>query len=85
MPCIPLKSDKPGAPDGFVCFNQIYEYDGYLFETQRCIGPYPLRKDLAPRKNTPPGFWDMWERFKVLPDEEKSEHLFKEATDDDSE
>lgn len=80
-PCLRLKSDKPGVPDGFVCgFHPIYEYGGFLFEVHRYHGPMPLRRsDLDPRKNTPKGFWDMWERFKVLSDEAKAAFLYEEA------
>jgi len=79
MPCLRLKSDKPGVPDGFVCgFHPIYEYDGYLFEVHPHQGPWPLRrKDHDPRKNVPAGFWDMWKVFDALSDEEKAK--YKEA------
>jgi len=71
----------PCVPDGFVCgFHPIYEYEGYLFEVHSYCGPTPLRRsDMDPRKNMPKGFWDMWDRFKELPDEEKMKYLFKEA------
>ena len=79
MTCLRLKSNKPGVPDGFVCVHPVYKYDGYLFEVHSYCGPMPLRKDLEPRMNVPAGFWDMWERFKVLSDEEKAKYLYKEA------
>ncbi len=80
MPCLQLKSDKPGVPDGFVCgFHPVYKYDGYLFEVHSYHGPTALRKNLEPRMKLLKGFWDMWERFKVLSDEEKAKFLYEEA------
>jgi len=81
MPCLRLKSDKPGVPDGFVCgFEPSYEYDGYLFEVHHYHGPTPLRRsDHDPRMNIPRGFWDMWKKFSRLSDEEKATYLYKEA------
>jgi len=42
-------------------------------------GPTALRKNLEPRMKLLKGFWDMWERFKVLSDEEKAKFLYEEA------
>ena len=79
MTCLRLKSDKPGVPDGFVCFHPIYVYDGYTFEVHSYFGPWPLKKNGEPRVNVPNGFWGMVDRFTALSDEEKETYLYKEA------
>jgi len=80
MPCIRLPSGDPKIPDGFICgFHPVYEFEGYLFEVHGWHGPTPLRrKYLDPRLNTPKGFWNMWDRFNLLPESEKAKHLYKE-------
>jgi len=80
MTCLRLKSE--GVPDGFVCgLHPIYVYDGYLFEVHSYCGPTPLRRsDMGPRTSMPFGFWDMWDKFSQLSDEEKAEYRYREAS-----
>ena len=81
MPCVRMPNMNKTLPDGVICgFEPVYEFDGYLFEVHHWHGPWPLRrKDLAPRKTIPAGFWDMWEVFKALPEAAKRACLYKEA------
>lgn len=72
MPCHELQFDKGKV---FFCRPAIYEYDGWFFEVPHFGTPWPLNTDGEPRK-TPPGrkFWDMYERFAKLTDEQKKRY-----------
>jgi hypothetical protein len=56
---------------GIICGPAVYEYKGILFEFHSWIGPWPLRKDLHPKKYAGPKFWDVWDEFSKLPKEEQ--------------
>jgi hypothetical protein len=56
---------------GFTCGPAVYEYKGILFEFHSWIGPWPLRKDLNPKKYAGHKFWDMWEEWITLSNEER--------------
>lgn len=63
-----------------LCYNNAYRYKHngkiFYFEISPACGPIPLtRDDLEPRKTIPSGFWDAFEEFDNLSDEEKENHL----------
>ncbi len=76
MTCIRLPSGDPDVPDGFLCLGgPVYEYGGWLFEIHSYCGPHPLnRRTLEPRVNIPAEFWQAWEEFEKLPDEEREKY-----------
>lgn len=53
----------------------IYEYEGWIFEYSRTkpFGPWPLKKDLEPRKKAGNVFYSMFGRFMELSKEEQEE------------
>jgi len=67
MPCYSLGNG------GFICgFEPEYEFEGYLFEVHHYHGPCSLRrKDHDPRVTIPKGFYDAYDRFKALSQEEQ--------------
>lgn len=74
MSCHRIESPD-GKITGWVCLKNIYEYKGHIFEFHDYLGPHPLRKDLAPRKRIPKGFWDIATEFAHLTKEEKEKYL----------
>jgi len=68
MPCLRL----PGPCPGYLCYSHGYRFDGWYFEIHSYCGPWPLNKD-GELRATPPGlkFWQMWERFQALSEEER--------------
>lgn len=58
-------------PTGFLCGPRLYEYDGWLFEKSASNGPWPLTKDMEPRKRAGKAFWAMIDRFCDERDREK--------------
>lgn len=56
---------------GHICSPRLYEYEGHLFEFSGYNGPWPCKKDGSLMKNITKDFWDMWERFDKLTEEEK--------------
>ena len=64
MPCYRVDN-------GFVCCPRIYEWRGWIFEVHSYFGPWPLKKDLCPRKCAGRKFWAMWERWKHVPNKER--------------
>jgi len=57
---------------GWICSHPMYEFEGWIFECGYMSGPWPLRKDLEPRKRAGRKFWKMFERFDALSDKAKS-------------
>jgi len=49
-----------------VCYANVFEFRGYLFEWHPMFGPVPVRKDGEPRKNTPRGFYEAMDCFAKL-------------------
>jgi hypothetical protein len=62
---------------GFICSGRIFEYKGWLFEYNNFIGPWPLKKDLEPRKRAGKKFWNIWDSFSKLPENEKRQYLLE--------
>ena len=64
--------------NAIICSSPFYEYEYkgkvYRFEIHSYFGPLPLRKDFEPRQNTPAGFYDMYEEFSGLSNEEREAH-----------
>ena len=56
-------------------FAKIYEFDGWVFEYHRTkpFPPWPLKKDLEPRKRAGRNFWKMFEKFRVLDIDQQEE------------
>jgi len=59
-----------------ICYNNIYQYKGFVFEHHDYLGPVYLKKDLTPSQRTPVLFWDAYAEFYEMSDEEKEKHLF---------
>ena len=57
-----------------MCGTPIYEYEGWLFEWHSYMGPYPLDKNLEPKKRVGEKFWEMFNRFYALSDEEQKKY-----------
>lgn len=74
MACHSFKS-KDGNIQGHICFINIFEYKGYVFEFHPYCGFTPYKKNLSePRKTIPSGFWDMVTEFIKLSKEEKTKY-----------
>ena len=58
----------------YVCGPRVYRYEDTLFEVHSYCGPWPLRKDGAPKAHAPNAFWAMWERFRALPEAEQRKY-----------
>ena len=56
---------------GFLCGPRIYEFDGWIFEDHSHSGPWPLTKDLLPRKRAGKRFYRMYAKFNASPDKEQ--------------
>lgn len=59
--------------NGIVCGPRVYEWDGWIFEVHSYFGPWPLRKTdrSTPLVSASDAFWQMWEQWKRLPEEEQ--------------
>jgi hypothetical protein len=57
-----------------MCFQSGYCFEGYTFEYHDYMGPQPIRKDGEPRKTIPKGFWEAFDRWNKLPDEEQEKY-----------
>lgn len=58
---------------GIICFAQIYEYKGWLFEYRPYVGPWPLKKNGEPRKRAGDRFWDVLTEWFDLPEDEQKQ------------
>lgn len=56
---------------GIMCIANQYEYEGVQFEIARGGEPIKLRKDGELCKRMSTAFYDLYDRFRVLSDEEK--------------
>ena len=56
---------------GIMCIANQYEYEGVMFEIARGGEPFRLRKDGEPRKRNGKAFYDLYDRFRALSEEEK--------------
>jgi hypothetical protein len=57
--------------NGVMCLAQVYEFEGVQFEIARWGEPIRLRKDGEPYKRQSNAFFDLYDRFCALSDEEK--------------
>lgn len=57
---------------GFLCSPRLYEYDGWFFEWGRF--PWPLKKNGDPRTNAVRDFYDMFDRFSNMSEEERESY-----------
>ena len=59
---------------GFICSAPVYEYDGWLFEfSEYHHMPWPLKKDGDARKRAGRKFYEMFEKFLSLPEDQQHE------------
>lgn len=56
---------------GFICGPSVYQYEGWVFEMHSYIGPHPLTKQGSPYRRVPMKFYNMYERWDTLTEEEK--------------
>ena len=56
---------------GIMCIANQYEYEGVLFEIARGGEPLKLKKDGDPYKRMSNAFYDLYDRFSELSEEEK--------------
>jgi len=54
-----------------ICGPRLYKYHGWFFGVCASCGPWPLKKDGYPRKRVGKVFYNMYEKFSRLTDEEK--------------
>ena len=59
---------------GFICGPRLYRFDGWFFEVNKSIGPWPLKKNGDPRVNAGRKFWAMWKRFDALSSKEQEKY-----------
>ena len=59
---------------GWYCGPRIYRYDGWTFEDSAASGPWPLTKSGEPRKRAGGRFWQLWDRFALLPKAEQESY-----------
>ena len=54
----------------------FYEFEGWIFEYSRTkpFGPWPCNKDLEPRKRAGSKFYQIFERFIALDEDEQEKH-----------
>ena len=57
-----------------VCTSTVYSFRGWLFEFPPSCGPWPLRKDLSPRKRAGRVFYRVVEEFAALQKEEQDKY-----------
>ena len=57
-----------------MCFTNAYTFDGYNFEYHHYLGPHQLRKDGEPRRYPQKGFWDAFEKWIKLPEDEREKY-----------
>ena len=72
MTCVPLVSN--GKRCGFICMPSVYEYKGWVFEDSMSNGPWPLKKDLEPRKRAGRKFWGVYASFLDIPEDEREQY-----------
>lgn len=80
MPCEQINSTT------IICFaDNMYRYPykgkSYTFELHRYLGPIPLTcrvrwKGYEAMERIPAKFWDAWEEFDKLTEEERKQYLF---------
>jgi hypothetical protein len=66
----------------FVCSGSVYEFEGVQFELGYPIGPWPVHENSEPYEADDEGFpeglgaefFELYERFDKLSEEEKEEH-----------
>lgn len=56
---------------GHMCGPKVYEFEGVKFEYSDYNGPYPLKKNGDPKMNPDRKFYDLFDRFNKLTEEEK--------------
>ena len=51
-----------------ITYTRFYRFDGWIFEWHRNkpFGPWPVKKDLEPRKRAGDKFYAMFTRFRAL-------------------
>ena len=59
---------------GIACFAYTYEYEGVQFEIARTGEPFRLKKDGDPSLRKGKKFFDLYDRFLLLPKEEKEKY-----------
>lgn len=60
---------------GIYCTQNIYYYKCWIIEFHKFLGPWPLKKDFAPKKYAGKKFWLIWEEFDALSQDEKNQYL----------
>ena len=72
MPCQKISTKNVTV---ILCYNNAYNYKGFMFEHHNYLGPTPLKKNGEIRRNTPKGFWGAYEEWGSLPEKEKKKYL----------
>ena len=65
---------KENKMTGIACFAYIYEYEGVQFEIARTGEPFRIKKDGNPSLRKGKKFLDLYDRFLLLPKEEKEKY-----------
>jgi len=54
----------------------FYEFEGWIFEYSRTkpFGPWPCKRDLEPKKRAGMKFYQIFERFIALDEDEQEKH-----------
>ena len=58
-----------------ISFLKIFEFEGWKFEYQasKPFGPWPVKNDLEPRARAGKKFYEMFDRFNLLTDEQQNQ------------
>ena len=56
---------------GIICMPSIFEYKNCKFEVHSYFGPCPLDENDIPYVDIPDEFWDLYDEFSSLSEEEK--------------
>ena len=56
-------------------FSHFYTYKGWTFEWKKSwpVGPWPCKKNWEPRARAGDKFWNMFQEFSALSDEEQEQ------------
>jgi hypothetical protein len=67
------------TPQGYICGPSIYKFEKWLFEVHSYFGPWPIKECGEPYKRAGKVFFDMWDRFKELPEAEQKNHMWHQG------
>ena len=64
---------------GVICTARVYKFEDWLFEVPAHSSPWPLKRDGEPRARAGRKFWEMYDKFSKLSDEEKKQYIFTDG------